>query len=149
MKVYRYLSQWELCAILTGNMSIVGHKYNNDAFKDVNSHRYKKNEKYLHFFADKKDMRLIKKVDFLRDADYYECEFDIPWYVLIKGMGLGYYEGSGYNDEIAVEYKVPTRYLKKEYLVSYTLDSERKHKMNESLQSLGDNNNLENFDINR
>lgn len=125
MKVYRYLSQVELDYILEGNIELIGTEYDNDIFKDINSHRYKKGVKYLHFYKNKKDIRHIQRMNKATTRlDYYICEFDIPLLVIMQGWGYGKYNSyrRSVPFEQVVEFKMPATKLKPDYLKSYTLD---------------------------
>ena len=126
MKVYRYLSQTELDNILSGNISEIGQEYSNEKYKKINTHKYKENVKYLHFFKHKEDISKIKNAKFLPPNKYYICEFDIPILILLKGMGQGHYDGQGYSEptKSVREYKIPNTAIKREYLKFYMRDKD-------------------------
>lgn len=126
MKVYRYLEKKELENILADNLEDIGSEYINEKFKDVNTHRYKKGIKYLHFFRHKEDIEYLIKSNFLPSGEYYICEFNIPAIYLITGFGRGLYEGSGYDtpNHIAHEFKLPAKLLQKDFLISYEIHPE-------------------------
>ena len=128
MKVYRYLRKQELDAILKNNISDIGQEYINDNYKEINSHHYRKNVKYLHFFKNIEDIEKLKKEDFVQPDEYYICEFNIPLYILLPGIGSGYYIGHGFDlpNDTALEFKIPAHKLKSSFLKSYTLDKESK-----------------------
>ena len=100
MKVYRYVAEEELVAILSGHLDDVGSEYNRKEYKRQNNHRYKPNTKYLHFFKDKSSIELIRREILHKDKDgvYFFCSFDIPATILWRYAGKGNYDGS---------YKVP------------------------------------------
>ncbi|MBQ7351792.1 MAG: hypothetical protein IJW59_02860 [Clostridia bacterium] len=127
MKVYRYMSESELQNLQAENYSELGSKYDKSLMKRVNSHSYKKGVKYLHFFKNKEDVFRICSLKNDSPENFYVGEFDIPIYILIQGIGKGYYDCKGCDiglDEV-VEFKMPTKYMNKKYLKSATLDSKR------------------------
>jgi len=126
MKVYRYLSEYELKYIQSDDVDNIGSTYNDDVYKRINTHRYKEGVKYLHFYKNKEDISYIKKCDYLPSGRYYICEFDIPFYILFTGYGKGFYGSFGKIDYTATEYKVPSHLMKSKYLKSYKLDEEYK-----------------------
>lgn len=134
MKVYRYLSQIELDSILEGNIEQIGTEYDNDIFKNINTHRYKKGIKYLHFYKNKQDIRHIQRINKATTRyDYYICEFDIPLLVIMQGRGYGKYNSGkrGKPLEQVVEFKMPAKKLRPDYLISYTLDENHHAKVEE------------------
>jgi len=125
MKVYRYLSKKELNSILDENYGEIGNIYDDKCFKRVNSHRYSKGVRYLHFYKHREDVSHMQSADFLPSGDYYICEFDIPVMMLIGRAGYGFYGHSGYygdNLKEVREFVLPAKYMKKKFLRSYTLD---------------------------
>ena len=100
MKLYRYLSKEELEKIQAGEIEKIGFFYNDrQKFKRVNSHRYKKDVKYLHFYFDKKEISRIKSASFKSRDICYVCEFNIPFYVILPYIGIGVYESKGYGHQ--------------------------------------------------
>ena len=120
MKVYRILTEQELNNLLAENYAEIGSYYNNKSYKPSNNHHYKKDIKYMHFFKHKSSLSYMEQ--YLNKAyQYFICCFDIPYSVLIKGIGKGNYELSG-MDYLTIsqrEYIVPSKCMKKEWLVSY------------------------------
>lgn len=116
MIVYRYSSPTELNNIINCKLDCVGSCFERS---DVNTHRYKKNIKYLHFFKDLKAISEIKKVR--QDNVYYICKYDIPIITLMLGRGYGYYEGRGYkyDNSTIKEYIVPVDKFSPKWLVDY------------------------------
>ena len=125
MKVYRYLSQPELDAILSNDTSSIGKDYErNDDYKRINSHRYKQGIKYLHFFKNKDDCRRIKSLHEGKPVEFYFAEFDIPFTVLIPHIGYGRYDARGYRVDIetVTEFAIPVSKFKPKYLTGYEID---------------------------
>ena len=87
MKVYRYLCEQEYNNILSRKLDEVGTVYAN--VNPSNSFRYKRDERYLHFYKNKESMQEMHKIYKLDGKDYYFCEFDIPFRVLVHGIGTG------------------------------------------------------------
>ena len=123
MKVYRYLSEDELNKIKEGDvLSIGGYYYKNP----TNSHRYDENERYLHFFANKKNYLYVRDLHYFNNkkCQFYLCEFNIPLRVLIRYAGVGYYvdmPDSGYDVSHVskLEFAVPTSKFDGHWLVDY------------------------------
>ena len=138
MKVYRYLSQNELDAFLSKDISSIGTEYHkNDGYQRVNNHRYKKGVKYLHFFKHKEDCRRIRTLHEEKRVEFYVAEFDIPITILALHMGSGRYDASGYATDIesVQEFAIPASKIKSRYLLSYTRD-EAHHSAIEEVESL-------------
>lgn len=127
MKVYRFLCKQELCQILNGDIKQTGHVFNGTVFP--NNHKYKHNEKYLHFFKNLKDLKYIQRACGGLYGGYL-CKFDIPLHVLLPRTGKGYYRmiSSGYDDfgdtEIVKEYAVESKKMETKYLVDFVFDSQ-------------------------
>ena len=127
MKVYRIMTERELNNILAENYAEIGSCYNNKSYKGSNNHHYKKNIKYLHFFKYKSSLSYMEQ--YLRKSyQYYVCCFDIPYSVLIKGLGKGNYElpGMDYLTISQREYIVPSLSMKKQWLISYEKHTDTK-----------------------
>lgn len=127
MKVYRYLSETELKAILSGNTQNIGAYYKRENFKKINTHRYKEGVRYLHFF---KDTKLIHQISFLHkrdNQDYYIAEFDIPIKYLFFHRGIGKYKSSGYNvpNYTKVEYAIDVKNFNPKWLLNYKKDEKK------------------------
>lgn len=120
MKVYRYVSKNELNYILNGQYEKLGTIcYGEDL---SNTHLYKKDQRYIHFFKNKKSIEYIHKV--FRGQDLYVCTFNIPVSVLIKSVGLGKYDvGRGYDNNTVtlIEFAVEVNKFRKEWLIDYSM----------------------------
>ena len=125
MKVYRYLSQTELDAFLSKDISSIGCEYDkNDGYKRINNHRYKDGVKYLHFFKDKEDCQRVRTLHEGKPVEFYIAEFDIPITVLALHLGQGRYNTRGFSEDIESvrEFAIPASKIKARYLLSYTRD---------------------------
>ena len=127
MKVYRYLSRSELEAIKNNEIDKLGQEYSRFDKGEINNHRYKPNEKYLHFFADKQDLCNIQLLYRKSNKVFYLCEFNIPFTTLMFHRGTGYYQASGYDIDYitAKEFALPTSKFKAEFLTSFSLDENK------------------------
>ena len=131
MIVYRYLSEDEYKNIIEKRLDKIGNTFNSKELS--NTFHYKKNEKYLHFYKKEESMEKMKMYRLRDGKDYYFCKFNIPFHVLIRGMGTGFYDGRGYDDIDAVrEYIVKVKNFDPEWLVEAKFD-EWKHTINENL----------------
>lgn len=121
MKVYRFLSEIELKNILLGNISELGSVYNNNDYGISNSHKYKNDIKYLHFFKQLKSIKYISSLYKHDKGKFYICEFNIPLSTLLKYRGKGYYDvgGMDYISVPEIEYAIPVKLVKKEWLLDY------------------------------
>lgn len=103
MKVYRVVDKKELIKIINKKTNCLGT--DSLKFSCFNTHKYRENEKYMHFFLNKKPINLLPK----HNGQNYLCTFNIPFSLLLKHIGFGYYpsknekENRGYN---SVELKV-------------------------------------------
>lgn len=134
MKIYRYLTEKELKSFQCGDLSEIGNFYDRFEYKRVNTHRYKKGVRYLHFYSRKEDIRHAKtlhKNDL--SNDYYTCEFDIPALKAHLYHGQGIYDGSGYkiDKDVVSEFAIPVQAIRSEYLTSYELDEYHYDKVHE------------------
>lgn len=121
MEVYRYLTMDEILDYVNGRFEKIGRVY---AGKNAsNSHRYKPNTPYVHFFKTLKDLEAVKRA-VPKDGEMLIAKFDIPFLTLVKHMGVGYYEPSGYDTDCDVirEFAIPTSKLKREFLISCAKD---------------------------
>lgn len=125
MKVYRYLCEQEYNNILSRKLDEVGTVYAN--VNPSNSFRYKRDERYLHFYKNKESMQEMHKIYKLDGKDYYFCEFDIPFRVLVHGIGTGYYSARGYDVDYEGhrEYIVSMKRFKPDWIKSAELDKEK------------------------
>ena len=123
MEVYRYLTMDEILDYVNGRFDQIGCFYTEKSVH--NSHRYKPNQKYVHFFKNLNDLEVIQRFKG-RKGDMLIAKFDIPFTTLVKHMGVGYYESSGYDidHETIREFAIPTSKLKKNYLVAAAKDKD-------------------------
>ena len=135
MKLYRYLSKEELENLLAGKIEQIGHFYEAKNYKRVNTHKYKKGIKYLHFYFDEKEISRIKDADFHKSANYYICEFEIPFYVIFPHIGVGRYDGVGYEVPLdsVFEVALPAQKMKVKYLKDYKKDNSRRFSVTSDL----------------
>lgn len=129
MKVYRYLCEQEYKNIMGLHLDKIGREYQSKTLS--NTFKYKKGEKYLHFFKDKEAVEEIKKIYRNDGKDYYTCTFDIPLLTLLKGMGKGFYESSGYDFfyEEKREFILNVKDFNPKFLIDAEFDEE-KHRKN-------------------
>lgn len=129
MIVYRYLSDRELHNIQSGNLKDIGAYYRNEKV-GYNSHNYREDEKYIHFFKDKNSMEHIKSLYSDYSGDFYFCTFDIPVVKLLLHSGMGCYDGHGYDTECDYEreFALPVSQFKSKWLKDYKKDENRKNK---------------------
>lgn len=133
MRVYRYLSKNELNALLAGDFDKVGQVYNKNEMSRINSHKYKESVRYLHFFKNEDDIAYVRNAGFLPYGDYYVCTFDIPLFILLFGIGEGYY---GYNGALkATEFIVPADLMKTKYLRDFKLDTSLKSPLQDMIEN--------------
>lgn len=124
MKVYRYLNDRELRAILCDFKDHIG-SYFNHGDKLANTHKYQINTRYLHFFKNKSAIEYIKQYHKNDNRDFYICTFDIPKEILAKGLGKGTYETKGGDDQVLTtekEFIVKVDDFDCEWLVEYKKD---------------------------
>lgn len=140
MKVYRYLSEKELNNILQGNTGQIGGFYANKRFNimgnktKVNNHRYNPKERYLHFYKNISDIEHIRNELKLFEGNFYFAEFEVPALVLFFAAGKGYYNtmhGYDYFFESIKEYAVKVKNFNPNWLMSYTMDKDKKAFMHE------------------
>lgn len=120
MIVYRVCSKREITKIISDKEFYdVGNYY--DINLKLNTFRYNKNIKYLHFYDRYEDI-LHSNVSKGR----FVCEYDIPEEVLIKYSGIGFYLGYiNFRYLVDVkEYAIPAFELVFENLISYNVIEE-------------------------
>ncbi len=125
MKLYRYLSEEELEHIKANEIDKIGSVYNDKkSYKRINTHNYKKDVKYLHFYFDKREISRIEKLGFQGSKICYICEFEIPFYVIFSHIGTGRYDCQGYAVPYETVYEValPAKKMKSKYLKSFEKD---------------------------
>ena len=123
MKVYRLMEGAELDHFLNKRQNCFGaYFYSGEGW--YNFFRYKPNKKYVHFYLKKASLKHIERVYkpfhiANKNKSFYECVFEVPFKVLLHGMGCGYY----FEDRIhwAVEFAVEAQKIKPEYLVDFKL----------------------------
>lgn len=127
MKVYRYLSAEEYEKIINNQVEKLGNIFYGKEL--ANNFRYKKDERYMHFFKHKESMKEMQQLYYKDGKDYYFCCFDIPFRVLVHGIGTGCYTASGYDVDCEYhrEFIVPVKKFKAEWLKVAEFD---KHKHN-------------------
>ena len=125
MVVYRLCNELEFQRILnTMAFDDVGCLCSNNS--KLNNHKYKTNQKYLHFFKEFSSLFYL----YLKPKSYI-CTYDIPDELLEKYLGVGQYLDIVFMRKLekAVEYAIPNseilfEYLKKVEKVSKYIDYE-------------------------
>ena len=126
MKVYRYLSEKELNNILSGQTETLGNVFSHDKHIRKNTHKYKKDTKYIHFFKTPNSMKMLSYLYRKIDTPFYFCTFEIPFNILAMHGGKGFYPASGYdNINTLREYAIPLEMFDPNWLKEYTIDTER------------------------
>lgn len=113
--VYRFISHNERMLMEKHNISQMGRVWEKEF--GGNSHKYKKDTKYLHFFDDINDaMILYNELGYNRD---YFCTYSIPIKLLKKYKGKGYYSNRGYDIfDTVKEYAIPSVEYNQKWLLS-------------------------------
>ena len=114
MIVYRVCKEEEYYQIFSNkNFNNVGNYFNNEETKLMNTHKYKENTRYLHFFQN-----LDTSISYLAiEEGTYVCKYDIPDSILKQSEGLGYYKDiHNYHSHEAIEYAVESSKIKFDYL---------------------------------
>lgn len=103
--VYRFSSQEEVNAFENKDLSSLGENWERNKFR--NSHKYKDDEKYLHFFETPDIPSRI--IGALPGEKTHICSFEIEKSLLIKYRGNGYYPPRGYEENATIiqEYALP------------------------------------------
>ncbi|MBR1984236.1 MAG: hypothetical protein IKA31_00690 [Clostridia bacterium] len=103
--VYRFVSSRELELLQNGETQGFGLEH--DRIKEMNNHKYDKDEKYFHLF-DSKDIppHVVRSLPGNKE---FVCSFEIEKSVLNQHKGTGYYPAQGYDfDFLALkEYAIP------------------------------------------
>lgn len=106
-EVYRYVTREEL-TLMHRDTSKLGRTYKNH--HQNNDFCYAPNQRYLHFFANKRDIRLIKALYKERQGKFYICTFKVPSLVLFHNSAKGYYEENG-KTVSAKEYAIRAKHF--------------------------------------
>ncbi len=129
MEVYRYISEEELNKIKADDMKTLGRIYNEGC--ESNTHKYRQDVYYVHFFKSLKNIQRIQMINQYRPGKYI-AKFDIPFSLIIRSMGFGYYKSpkysSGYDylvDKV-FELAVESEKLKPSYFVDAVKDVDGK-----------------------
>lgn len=125
MLVYRYLCEEEFNNIINLKLDELGNVYHGK--KMYNSFRYKKDERYLHFYKEKESMKEIRLLRLRDGKEYYYCTFDIPVSVLAHGIGTGYYcARSGTKEYVHIrEFIVMSKKFNSKWLINAELDQDK------------------------
>ena len=119
MKVYRLLGEEELELILQQKTDALGSYF---ARMNGNTHKYKKREKYMHFFFHREDCEYMRKIQQKTSVceQNYIAEFNIPLKRIIGHIGRGFYEsrhgGYDYDYDVCYELAIPTSIFRSEWL---------------------------------
>ena len=122
MKVYRLLGEDELELMLQRKTSALGSYFPK---MNGNTHKYKKREKYIHFFFHREDCEYVRKVQQKTSVSEqnYIAEFNIPLKRIIGHIGKGFYEskhgGYDYDYDVCYELAIPVSIFKPEWLNGY------------------------------
>lgn len=116
--VYRFVSPRELELLQDNNTQDLGTNYRDE--KISNTHKYAKDEKYLHFFeSPDQPSRVIHS---LSKTKQFLCEFEIEKSLLSKHKGTGFYPAQGYDEDYTsvTEYAIPVSEYNPQWLTSVT-----------------------------
>ena len=91
--VYRFISEIEKKAIEEKDISKIGSSF--EKHLSANTHRYKKNVKYVHFLDTLEDAKFVYNEIGL--SKKYLCSYSIPIKTLSKYLGKGFYSYTGYD----------------------------------------------------
>lgn len=122
MIVYRLLCEEELETILQQRTEFIGSHF---ARRNGNTHKYKRNERYMHFFFKRENCEYVRKIQ-LKDSDgeqNFIAKFNIPLKRIIGHIGKGFYESKrgGYDIDYDVCYELalPVSVFRPEWLKGY------------------------------
>lgn len=125
MIVYRYFTYEELKDILADRVEKIGTVYNTQ--RQENTHKYKPNVRYLHFFKHLRDFPVIQKFASSPEGRFIG-KFDIPLRKLLSSKGKGFYDnlqgGYDYGAEQVKEFAVEASKIHSEYLVDFVFDKD-------------------------
>lgn len=122
MIVYRLLGEDELELILHQKNDALGGYF---ARMNGNTHKYKKREKYMHFFFHREDCEYVRR--FQQKTSVSElnfiAKFNIPLKRIIGHIGKGFYNpkkgGYDYDYDVCYELALPTSIFRSEWLKSF------------------------------
>ena len=119
MRVYRLLGEEELELMLQQKTDALGSYF---AKSKGNTHRYKRRERYIHFFFHREDCEYMRKIQQQTSVceQNYIAEFNIPLKRIIGHIGRGFYEsrhgGYDYDYDVCYELAIPTSIFRSEWL---------------------------------
>ena len=122
MKAYRLLCEDELNLMLEQRVDALGGHFGRT---NGNTHKYKRKERYLHFFFKKQDCEYMRKIQLKESSgeQNFIAEFNIPLKRIIGHIGKGFYETkhSGYDFpyDVCYELAIPTSIFSPKWLLSY------------------------------
>jgi len=114
MIVYRVCREDEYNQIFgNSDFSNIGNYFDDQETKKINTHKYKENTRYLHFF-----LNLKEGVQYLLiNEGTYICKYDIPDEILKQCEGFGYYvDMNNYYRQEMIEYAIESKRIKFDYL---------------------------------
>ena len=120
MLVYRVCQEKELNEIMSNeSFDTVGRHYSANPLK--NTHNYKDDKKYLHFFKDLDSVFYCST-----SCGNYICTYDIPDNILAESKGKGYFldRFAFKHVQEAEEYAITTDNLSSDYLTKVELIKE-------------------------
>ena len=122
MKAYRLLCEDELNLMLEQQVDALGGHFGR---MNGNTHKYKRTERYLHFFFKKQDCEYMRRIQ-LKDSSgeqNFIAEFNIPLNRIIGHIGKGFYETklSGYDClyDVCYELAIPASIFSPKWLQKY------------------------------
>lgn len=121
-KIYRYVSSEELNLMKEGSENLGNHYLN---FYQANNFHYRLSQRYLHFFENKEDIRLIRPIykGKLKYDKYYICTFEVPFKTLLFHSGRGRYIEDDSNKVVkAKEYIMNAKKFNPSMIVSIEED---------------------------
>ena len=113
MLVYRICNNNEISKILTNkSLNEIGKKYHTN--KLINTHNYKNNIKYIHFYKDFNSIFYLNT-----NKNFYICTYNIPDNILDNCIGIGYYLDREFlrNIENVYEYAIDSKLVLFDYLL--------------------------------
>ena len=116
--VYRFVSSRELELLQNGETEGFGLEH--DRIKEMNNHKYDKDEKYFHLFDSAEIPPHV--VRSLPGEKTHLCSFEIEKSILNQYKGTGFYSAQGYDfDYLALkEYAIPMSEYKPDWFKDST-----------------------------